>query len=190
MYLPGARRGVVGSTIALGSIGHGFEAEHRLFSHHSSSGFCAFSLNIMFSRFDEFKVLNAKLMNSCDVLMGGPLESINIEVKILFTYMFIFEAPQCLSVFTLDLYVTVPSLANCTPSSHCHALRVCIGLLIATITCWRLQQLVQHISGECYMSMPSKTKKTPTPVAPSSPWLARLLWRSTEHQSILPQLET
>jgi len=28
------RCGVVGSTLAFGSIGHGFESEHRLFSHH------------------------------------------------------------------------------------------------------------------------------------------------------------
>jgi len=27
----------VGSTLAFGSIGHGFESEHRLFSHHSAS---------------------------------------------------------------------------------------------------------------------------------------------------------
>jgi len=33
------RRGVVGSTLAFGSIGHGFESEHRLFSHHSASAF-------------------------------------------------------------------------------------------------------------------------------------------------------
>jgi len=30
---------VVGSTLAFGSIGHGFESEHRLFSHHSASAF-------------------------------------------------------------------------------------------------------------------------------------------------------
>jgi len=33
------RRGVVGSTLAFGSIGHGFESEHRLFSHHAASAF-------------------------------------------------------------------------------------------------------------------------------------------------------
>jgi len=33
------RCGVVGSTLALGSIGHGFESEHRLFSHHGASAF-------------------------------------------------------------------------------------------------------------------------------------------------------
>jgi len=33
------RYGVVGSTLAFGSIGHGFESEHRLFSHHSASAF-------------------------------------------------------------------------------------------------------------------------------------------------------
>jgi len=32
-------RGVVGSTLAVGSIGHGFESEHRLFSHYSASAF-------------------------------------------------------------------------------------------------------------------------------------------------------
>jgi len=31
--------GVVGSTLAFGSIGRGFESEHRLFSHHSASAF-------------------------------------------------------------------------------------------------------------------------------------------------------
>jgi len=29
--------GVVGSTLAFGSIDHGFESEHRLFSHHGAS---------------------------------------------------------------------------------------------------------------------------------------------------------
>jgi len=33
------RRGVVGSTLAFGSIGHGFESEHHLFSHHGASAF-------------------------------------------------------------------------------------------------------------------------------------------------------
>jgi len=33
------RCGVVGSTLAFGSIGHVFESEHRLFSHHSASAF-------------------------------------------------------------------------------------------------------------------------------------------------------
>jgi len=33
------RCGVVGSTLAFGSIGHGFEYEHRLFSHHGASAF-------------------------------------------------------------------------------------------------------------------------------------------------------
>jgi len=33
------RRGVVGSTLAFGSIGHGFESEHRSFSHHGASAF-------------------------------------------------------------------------------------------------------------------------------------------------------
>jgi len=33
------RRGVVGSTLAFGSIGHGFDSEHRLFSHHGASAF-------------------------------------------------------------------------------------------------------------------------------------------------------
>jgi len=33
------RCGVVGSTPAFGSIGHGFESEHRLFSHHGASAF-------------------------------------------------------------------------------------------------------------------------------------------------------
>jgi len=33
------RCGVVGSTLAFGSIGHGFESEHSLFSHHSASAF-------------------------------------------------------------------------------------------------------------------------------------------------------
>jgi len=33
------RRGVVSSTLAFGSIGHGFESEHRLFSHHGASAF-------------------------------------------------------------------------------------------------------------------------------------------------------
>jgi len=33
------RCGVVGSTHTFGSIGHGFESEHRLFSHHSASSF-------------------------------------------------------------------------------------------------------------------------------------------------------
>jgi len=31
--------GVVGSRLAFGSISHGFESEHRLFSHHSASAF-------------------------------------------------------------------------------------------------------------------------------------------------------
>jgi len=31
--------GVVGSTLAFGFISHGFESEHRLFSHHSASAF-------------------------------------------------------------------------------------------------------------------------------------------------------
>jgi len=31
--------GVVGSTLAFGSVGHGFESEHRLFSHHGASAF-------------------------------------------------------------------------------------------------------------------------------------------------------
>jgi len=38
-YALGAVRGVVGSTLAFGSIGHGFESEHRLFSHHGASAF-------------------------------------------------------------------------------------------------------------------------------------------------------
>jgi len=33
------RCNVVGSTLAFGSIGHGFESEIRLFSHHSASAF-------------------------------------------------------------------------------------------------------------------------------------------------------
>jgi len=33
------RCGLVGSTLAFGSIGHVFETEHRLFSHHSASAF-------------------------------------------------------------------------------------------------------------------------------------------------------
>jgi len=33
------RCGVVGSTLAFGSIGHGFDSEHRLFSHYSASAF-------------------------------------------------------------------------------------------------------------------------------------------------------
>jgi len=33
------RCGVVGSTLAFGSIGHGFESEHFLFSHHGASAF-------------------------------------------------------------------------------------------------------------------------------------------------------
>jgi len=33
------RCGVVGSTLAFGSIGHGFESKHRLFSHHGASAF-------------------------------------------------------------------------------------------------------------------------------------------------------
>jgi len=33
------RCGVVGSTLAYGSIVHGFESEHRLFSHHGASDF-------------------------------------------------------------------------------------------------------------------------------------------------------
>jgi len=33
------RCGVVGSTLAFGSIGHGFESEHSLFSHHVASAF-------------------------------------------------------------------------------------------------------------------------------------------------------
>jgi len=33
------RCGVVGSTLAFGSIRHGFENEHRLFSHHAASAF-------------------------------------------------------------------------------------------------------------------------------------------------------
>jgi len=33
------RFGVVGSTLAFGSIGHGFESEHCLFSHHGASAF-------------------------------------------------------------------------------------------------------------------------------------------------------
>jgi len=33
------RCGVVGSTLAFGSIGHGFESEHHLFSHHGASAF-------------------------------------------------------------------------------------------------------------------------------------------------------
>jgi len=37
---PDVRRcGVVGNTLAFGSIGHGFESEHSLFSHHSASAF-------------------------------------------------------------------------------------------------------------------------------------------------------
>jgi len=31
------RCGVVGSTLAFGFIGHGFESEHRIFSHHGAS---------------------------------------------------------------------------------------------------------------------------------------------------------
>jgi len=41
-YLPvnvGRRCGVVDSTLAFGSIGHGFESEHSLFSHNSASAF-------------------------------------------------------------------------------------------------------------------------------------------------------
>jgi len=34
-----AEKGLVGSTLALESIGHGFESEHRLFSHHVASAF-------------------------------------------------------------------------------------------------------------------------------------------------------
>jgi len=33
------RCGVVDSTLAFGSIGHGFESEHSLFSHHGASAF-------------------------------------------------------------------------------------------------------------------------------------------------------
>jgi len=33
------RCGAVGNTLAFGYIGHGFESEHRLFSHHSTSAF-------------------------------------------------------------------------------------------------------------------------------------------------------
>jgi len=33
------RCGVVGSTLTFGSIGHGFESEHRLFSHDGASAF-------------------------------------------------------------------------------------------------------------------------------------------------------
>ena len=33
------RCGVVGSTLAFGSTGHGFDSEHRYFSHHSASAF-------------------------------------------------------------------------------------------------------------------------------------------------------
>jgi len=33
------RCGEVGSTLAFGSIGHGFESEHHLFSHYSASAF-------------------------------------------------------------------------------------------------------------------------------------------------------
>jgi len=33
------RRGVVVSTLAFGTIGHGFESENRLFSHHGASAF-------------------------------------------------------------------------------------------------------------------------------------------------------
>jgi len=33
------RFGVVGSTLAFGSMGHGFESEHGLFYHHSASAF-------------------------------------------------------------------------------------------------------------------------------------------------------
>jgi len=33
------RCGVVGSILAFGSIGHVFECEHRLFSHHRASAF-------------------------------------------------------------------------------------------------------------------------------------------------------
>jgi len=33
------RCSVVNSTLAFGSIGHGFESEHRLFSHHGASAF-------------------------------------------------------------------------------------------------------------------------------------------------------
>jgi len=37
---PTVRRcGVVDRTLGFGSIGHGFESEHRLFSHHGSSAF-------------------------------------------------------------------------------------------------------------------------------------------------------
>jgi len=40
IYLLFVRRcGVMGSTLTFGSIGHGFESEHRLFSHHSASAF-------------------------------------------------------------------------------------------------------------------------------------------------------
>jgi len=40
-YLPSSvgRCVVVGSTLAFGSIGHGFESEHRLFSDHGASAF-------------------------------------------------------------------------------------------------------------------------------------------------------
>jgi len=33
------RCGVVDSTLAFGSVGHGFESEYRLFSHHGASAF-------------------------------------------------------------------------------------------------------------------------------------------------------
>jgi len=35
-FVWGAVRGVLGSTLAFGSIGHGFKSEHCLFSHHSA----------------------------------------------------------------------------------------------------------------------------------------------------------
>jgi len=36
--------GVVGTTLAFGSIGRGFESEHPLFSHHSATAFSKLSL--------------------------------------------------------------------------------------------------------------------------------------------------
>jgi len=38
-YTAQKRCGLVGSTLAFGSIGHGLESEHRLFSHHGASAF-------------------------------------------------------------------------------------------------------------------------------------------------------
>jgi len=50
-------RGVVDSTLASGSIGHGFQSEHRLFSHHGASAFSKLRSLAKFSLDDSVRRL-------------------------------------------------------------------------------------------------------------------------------------